>query len=387
MTSFFRDFKIPLMLALEIILCLLFSDYIPLEVRGVFYAVSLSLKEILLFALPFIIFSFLFHSIGTLKKGAFSYIALVFSMIIVSNYMATCLGAGLGVLTIETFGLSAEVIPTSENLLPTWVFDIKPLASNDVAMITGLVCGLVTSLASHTQAQKFSHRCHNVSLAFLKKVFIPVLPIFILGFIFKLESDGVLESVLKHYLPIAGIVVIASVVYLTGILFYACDFSWQRTKTSLRNLVPAMLTGFTTMSSASTMPLVLTAVEKNTKDDSTPGVVPVSVNAHLVGDCVSMSMQTIAILISFGVGLPDFYTFMLFATFFVLARFAVAGVPGGGVLMTLPVFSTYLGFSGEMLSLITALYILFDPIMTPINVIGHGTFAQLFEKLYRKIHT
>jgi Na+/H+-dicarboxylate symporter len=145
------------------------------------------------------------------------------------------------------------------------------------------------------------------------------------------------------------------------------------------------LTGFTTMSSASTMPLVIDAVEKNTTEPFTPGVVPVSINTHLVGDCFSMSIQAIAILISFGYDLPSLPDFLLFAVFFVIARFAVAGVPGGGVLMTLPVFEKYLGFSGEMLSLITALYILFDPLITPVNVLGHGTFAQLFEKLYKKV--
>ena len=386
MSTFLKDFKIPLILIAEIILCLTLSDAIPLEIRGVFYALSLSLKEILLYVLPFIIFSFLLYSVGTLKKGALSYIILVFSMIAASNFIATLMGGGFAMLTIERFGLVAPSIQSTDDLRAAWTFILHPIISNDIAMILGLIAGLLTSVLSFSKGQTFANRCHDVSMLFLKKAFVPVLPLFILGFIFKLESDGILVSVVKHYLPIAALVILLSVTYLLTVLFFACDFSFKKWKSCLRNLVPAMLTGFTTMSSASTLPLILTAVEKNTQDDSTPGVIPVSVNAHLVGDCFSMSVQSIAILISFGFMVPDFMTFAAFAFFFMVARFAVAGVPGGGVLITLPVFETYLGFSGEMLSLITALYILFDPLITPINVIGHGTFAQLFEKLYRKVN-
>jgi Na+/H+-dicarboxylate symporter len=212
-----------------------------------------------------------------------------------------------------------------------------------------------------------------------------VLPLFILGFILKMQHDGLLTSVLKHYLPIAILIILVSVPYILTLFALALGFNKAKWVQGLKNLVPGMLTGFTTMSSASTMPLVIDAVEKNTTEPFTPGVVPVSINTHLEGDCFSMSIQAIAILISFGYDLPSLPDLLLFAVFFVIARFAVACVPGGGVLMTLPVFEKYLGFSGEMLSLITALYILFDPLITPVNVLGHGTFAQLFEKLYIKV--
>lgn len=52
----------------------------------------------------------------------------------------------------------------------------------------------------------------------------------------------------------------------------------------------------------------------------------------------------------------------------------------------IPILEKYLGFTPEMLSLITALYILFDPIITSANVLGNGAFAQLFEKVYHLFH-
>ncbi len=385
MTPFLRDFKIPLILISEIILILLFADYVPQQIQSISLAISLSIKEILLFTLPVVIFSFLGNSIGSLKQGAFRYIALVFLMIFLSNFFATFIGGSLGLFVLEKVGFIAPVLSEKIGLMPVWSFDLSPLIENDKALLLGLIAGLLVSIFNVNMGKKILHQAHYFSLHFLKKAFIPLLPLFILGFIFKMESDGILTSVFRNYFPIALIIIAVAITCVSIVLLYACDFKITSFKSCLKNFVPAMVTGFTTMSSASTLPFVIDAVEKNTKDESTPGVVPVSINSHLVGDCFSMSIQAIAILIAFGHSLPSLVNFMMFVLFFTLARFAVAAVPGGGVLMTLPAFETYLGFNGEMLSLITALYILFDPLITPVNVLGHGTFAQVFEKLYRKI--
>ena len=71
-----------------------------------------------------------------------------------------------------------------------------------------------------------------------------------------------------------------------------------------------------------------------------------------------------------------------FAFYFVLAKFAVAAVPGGGVLVMLPVLEQHLGFNPMMLSLITTLYIIIDPLITSANVMGNGAFAMFFSKVY-----
>ena len=86
---------------------------------------------------------------------------------------------------------------------------------------------------------------------------------------------------------------------------------------------------------------------------------------------------------SFGVAEPGFLSYLIFAAYFVMAKFSVAGVPGGGILVMLPVLESYLGFNGEMLSLITALYILFDPVITCANVLGNGGFAITIERFFK----
>ena len=51
----------------------------------------------------------------------------------------------------------------------------------------------------------------------------------------------------------------------------------------------------------------------------------------------------------------------------------------------LPILEQYLEFNSDMLSLITALYILFDPIITSANVLGNGTFAKIIDIITPKI--
>ena len=83
----------------------------------------------------------------------------------------------------------------------------------------------------------------------------------------------------------------------------------------------------------------------------------------------------------FGVDEPGILGCLIFAAYFVLAKFSVAAVPGGGILVMLPILEKYLGFNSEMLSLITALYILFDPVITCANVLGNGAFALGMERV------
>ena len=50
----------------------------------------------------------------------------------------------------------------------------------------------------------------------------------------------------------------------------------------------------------------------------------------------------------------------------------------------LPILENYLGFNAEMLSLITALYLLFDPVITGANILGNGGFSLAFDQLAQK---
>jgi len=58
---------------------------------------------------------------------------------------------------------------------------------------------------------------------------------------------------------------------------------------------------------------------------------------------------------NFGFDQPELWAYLTFAFYFVMAKFSVAAIPGGGIIVMLPILENCLGFNAEMMSLITAL--------------------------------
>lgn len=50
-----------------------------------------------------------------------------------------------------------------------------------------------------------------------------------------------------------------------------------------------------------------------------------------------------------------------------------------------PILQSLMGFSDEMLGLITAVYMIFDPFGTAMNVSGNGAFAIVFSRLCQRL--
>ncbi len=392
------ELKLPLILVTEIILCLAFGDLIPTTVKAGFYSLSIFLKEMLVTLLPFIIFSIIFHSLGSLSKGALSFAALAFSLVVFSNFISTSLGGFAGSYFLSLMDIAQHTNNAAEPLIPLWERFLEPetlqavtnfwtlkalkFVSNDMALFSGIGAGLLLAFTGHKATQKISQKMNSYAFAFFRKIFIPLIPLFILGYILNMEHSGILSSIFQDYLAIVAVIVVLAYTYIIFLYGLAATFSFSKWRRSIQNIFPAMLTGFSTMSSASALPLLIEGVRQNTHNKATTGVVPLSINIHLIGDCFGISILALAIMVSFGHPLPTLQEYLIFTVFFVLAKFAVAAVPGGGILVMIPILEKYLGFTAEMLSLITALYILFDPIVTSANVFGNGAFAQFFEKVY-----
>jgi Na+/H+-dicarboxylate symporter len=147
-------------------------------------------------------------------------------------------------------------------------------------------------------------------------------------------------------------------------------------------MAPAWLTAVSTMSSALSMPVTMLSTEKNVKNKELSGsVISATVNIHLFGDCLAIPIFAYALLKNYGMEEPSLYTYSVFTIFFVIAKFSVAAVPGGGIIVMAPILEKYLGFTSEMLPLIITVYIIFDPIITGFNVLGNGAFAQLIDNI------
>lgn len=378
------SFKIPILLSLILFFSLIFGKFVPIEIKALIYALSLTIKETLIFFLPFLIFAFLFSSMCQLQKGALKFALFLIPLICFSNFTSAMVAYGVGNLALNNNHLLSTVAHASETTLePMWNFVLPRLVSNDYALLFGLVFGIVFAFFAPKQAQRISDKLLNVTSFVLKNLFIPVMPIFILGFSLKLQHEQILPLICKDYLFVFLLIASASYGYIIFLYGLFNSFKVNAWLTSFQNMIPALISGFSTMSSAASMPYTIMGSEKNVSNpEITRAVIPATTNNHLIGDCFAIPIFALAILISFNLPMPSYTTYCIFAFYFVLAKFAVAGVPGGGVLVMLPVLEQHLGFSPMMLSLITTLYIIFDPLITSANVAGNGAFAMFFSKVY-----
>lgn len=379
--------KMPFILLSIIIFISIFSPIIPLPLQSLLYAVSLSVKSVIIFILPFVIFGLMFKTAVQLSKGASIFIIVLLAAICVSNFFSTMtsyfVGSGL-----YSFNLSMALPETSKELLPSFSFSLPSLLANDKAMLLGVLFGFTLSKYRYGWAEKISSFLEG-AIGTILKGFLTIIPVFITGFIIKMSHDKILFLIVKNYSLIFGIVALSLLCYI-GLLYLFFN-RLQKTSflESVKNILPAAFVGFGSMSSAAAMPLTLLAVEKNTKYNPAlaKSMIPATVSTHLIGDCFAIPIFAFAVLKTFGAAEPSFLAYLIFALYFVAAKFSIAAVPGGGILVMLPILESYLGFNSSMLSLITALYILFDPVITCANIIGNGGFAALVSHLFTRAQT
>ncbi|HUX78320.1 MAG TPA: cation:dicarboxylase symporter family transporter [Alphaproteobacteria bacterium] len=370
----------PFILLTEIIVIMLLEPLMPLELKSMIYGISLIIKSLIIFLLPFLIFGLLFKVATNLAHKATKIIALVLASVCLSNFISTFISYFVGSLVYH-IDLSLIVPKDLTKLEPAWTFLLPKIIANDKAMFLGLVLGVIVSLLKPDLAAKTSQRLEKIVGKILSS-FATLIPLFVAGFVVKLQHEGILIRIVQDYALIFAVVALAQFTYIIFLYFAINQFNIKKSLKCVQNMLPAALAGFSTMSSVAAMPLTILATEKHSDDpDLARSIIPATVNIHLIGDCFAIPIFAFAVLKNFGVEDPTFFSYLTFAFYFVLAKFSVSAIPGGGILVMLPILESHLGFNAEMLSLITALYILFDPVITSANVLGNGSFSIIICKL------
>jgi Na+/H+-dicarboxylate symporter len=369
--------KMPYILLVMILACFFLNEIIPVSFKSVLYALSLTIKSVIVFLLPFLIFILLFKTAVQLARGAHKMIFFILGAVCISNFISTLLSGGVGVAAYH-FGLSLAFPQESTSLNPSWLFILPKWIANDKAMFSGLLLGVALARFKPKWAEKMALSLEGW-VSGLMKVFLYLIPLFLSGFVLKLCHDQVLASIVTDYAGIFALIAAAQFGYIGFLYLLSNRFRWKGLFLKIQNMLPAALAGMGSMSSAVAMPLTILGAEKNAPHSKiTKATIPATVNIHLIGDCFAIPIFAFALLKNFGIPEPAFFSYLIFACYFVLAKFSVAAIPGGGILVMLPILESHLGFTSEMMSLITALYILFDPIITSANVLGNGAFSMLF---------
>lgn len=375
----FRKMPVILLAMIAIVICL--DGWIPMSIKQGIYALSLSVKSIIIFVLPALIFMLLFKTLSQLSKQATKMLLFILIAMCFSNFLSTMISYQVG-SAIYHLNLSIGLPQESISLTPLWNITLPKIISNDKAMLAGMVLGVVFALFKPTLAGRISTYFEKI-IAVILRVLTYIIPVFVCGFMIKLVHDKMIKSIFIEYLVIFTLVALSAFLYI-GFIYLVCNrFNLSKTLGNIKNMLPASIAGFSSMSSAAALPLTMIGVERNAQDPSVARLaVPVTVNTHLIGDCFAIPIFAFAVMKNFGIAEPAFLSYLLFAVYFVMAKFSVAAIPGGGIIVMLPILESQFGFTSEMSLLITALYVLFDPVITAANVMGNGAFAIAVNKLW-----
>ena len=380
--SFLKNYSNSLIFLSILVTTLLIEPYLTLTTKQVAYGISLLIKDILVFCLPFVIFCLINNSIAKLGSQALKYIALIIPLVCVSNFINTMLSFGLSGAVVK-FGILGKLSLSNVDtgLQPAFELHLPQLVSNNFALFFGMLSGLIFGIGHIKNTERICAIFSKFTNYFFK-VLIPIMPIFIAGTALKLQYDGTLKAICTNYAPVLLTFIITAYGYVLLQFCLLAKFNFSAVGNYIRNLIPAIVTAFGSMSSIAALPLAIKASVQNVKNPENANIIlPSVINIHLVGDCFFIPLLAITVMTSFGMDFPSLAMYLPFAIHFMLAKFSVAAVPGGGVLVMFPVMQTYLGMSSDMLAIVTALYLLFDPIITVCNVSGNGAIAIIFDRL------
>lgn len=378
--------NITVKLLFVIIMTFLFGNYLPTKIASGFLACSHTLKEIIVFLLPIIIFSSILSCMLSLKSRALSFLATVFLLVSFSNFSFTIISYYITTFSFETFQLKLSSASCGQSgLMPLWNFVLFKWIPNDYALFSGLAVGTLFTFYPNSTVDKLTSKLKLMVDVFLQKMFLPILPLFIFGFLLKLKIDGTLNTIVSSYLPILCLIATTYVIGLTLIYLTLAGFNFKKFIKYLRNAFPAGLVGFSTMSSIAAMPVNLISAAKNTNDSPVAeATIPAAVNIHLIGDSLGIPILALAVIMTFGLPIPDMSIYIYFSIYFMLTKFATAAVPCGTIMIMIPVLEKYLGFNSEMSGLIMAIYMLIDPMITATSVLGNSAFAIMMHKMFDK---
>lgn len=397
--NFFKSLSLIKSLPAQLVLCIISAFFLSHILTHwmvcFFYSISLLFVDILLFILPFMVFSFILRALLNLDRGSTWLVGLIFISVTLSNITAVLFSFGYAMGLMKAFNVQhcpGFEATFASSIIPLWQVKMPILIPTDKAMMGGLFIGFIAIFAPKSM-DNYRLKLNAIIIIFtdnltlfLSKTFIPLLPLYIFGFCLKLSYDDALTHLFKHY----GHVFFASLFLVCGYLFLmyilGAGGKIKDAWSAIRTMMPAGLTGFSTMSSAATMPITLDATEKNTKDRNfTNLVIPSTTNIHMLGDDLTITVTAVTLLVICGQATPDFFTVIAYALAFSIAKLSCVGIPGASVLVILPVLQQFLGFKPEMISMLTTIYILQDSFGTAANVMGNGAFAMIIQRLYKKL--
>lgn len=380
--------SLPIQLLLVLAIVILCGNQFNPQAIQMFYTLSLVFKECLGFLLPFMIFSCITTGIMSLQKNAPLIITILLICVFLSNGITPLIAyfVSSNMLSNMTSDIIVNQLKTATESQPLFLFCLPRIISAELAIILGLTTGAYLSKQKNNVIENIIAYMKSIIEWIISYIFIPILPLYIFGFLVDLYAKGVFFDIFQSYGKTYALIIILQFTILFGLYILASGFNIRQTLYYLNNSLPSYLTAFGTMSSTAAIPVTIQCAEKNTGNKPLAQVAtPILANIHMTGDAVTVPVLALVTLYLFQGSIPDLPTFITFVIYYSITMLGASGIPGGAVIVMIPILKSILGFSDDMISIMMTLHLLQDSFGTGGNVMADGALMIMINKILKKI--
>ena len=385
MKNFFKSTIVQLLIAVAL------GIAVGVYIDGAALAAVVSLKhisgQVIFFLVPLIILGFIAPSIAHLRSNASRMLLFAFGIAYLSSIGASFFGAAVGYQIIPHLSISSDansLKPLPENILQ---IDIPPVMNVMTALVLAVMLGLATAWVKSDEFSRLLDVFQKMVLELVRKILLPILPIFIFANFCILSYQGAVTKQLPIFLSILLVVVICHYIWLALLYGIAAIYSRKNSWQVLKYYGPAYLTALGTMSSAATLGVALNCAHRSPvlRKEISDVTIPLFANIHLCGSILTETVFVMTVSQLLYGSMPNLFTLALFILMLGLFAIGAPGVPGGTVLASLGLIISVLHFDEAGTALLLTIFALQDSFGTACNVTGDGALTLITDTYEQKM--
>ena len=372
--------SLPFRLLLGVIAGILVGQVANEAVMNVVVTFKYVLGQFINFCVPLIIIGFIAPSITKLGNNASRILGVAVVLAYVSSVSAALISMAAGYGLIPHLSIVSEVEGLKE--LPEVVFrlDIPQIMSVMSALVFSILIGLAATWTKARAITEILDEFQGIVLEVVKRIVIPVLPIFIALTFCSLSYEGTITKQLPVFIQVVLIVMVGHFIWLAVLYLLGGVYSGSNPMNVIRNYGPAYITAVGTMSSAATLAVALRCAKKSEptlRDDMVDFGIPLFANIHLCGSVLTEVFFVMTVSkILYGT-IPSLGSMVLFCLLLGVFAIGAPGVPGGTVMASLGLITGVLGFDETGTALMLTIFALQDSFGTACNVTGDGALTMM----------
>ena len=266
---------IKMSLLLRIVIAILLgigcSYFFPEALARVFVTINSLFGNFLNFIIPLLILGLVAPGIAELGRGAGKMLGvttlLAYGSTVLSGYFSygVC-GLTYPMILEQGSFSSSTALTAAEGLEPYFVIDMPPLFGVMSALILSFVLGLALTSVKGNVFRTMLCEFREVIMLVIRKVIIPLLPLYIFGIFLKMGVEGTVMMIVGLFLKVIIVIFVLHIVLLLIQFCIAGAVAGKNPLRCLKNMLPAYMTALGTQSSAATIPVTLadTSMRYNT---------------------------------------------------------------------------------------------------------------------------